>query len=310
MSNAINPEHYNRLNPQPKDVIRAWGLNFNLGSAVKYISRAGHKDDIVQDLKKAQEFIQFEIDAIEGARAERKDKPKHEDFMDAMLRGLFGGSVGHIEITGKRNGKTDEEIAEIVDKTIKDIISGMAGVELEEIKEGSAEKMVRALIKSNHMAMLEHYSFSVKFICDRGISHEIVRHRVASYAQESTRYCNYNKSGDVAFIRPVFFAEDTPEMDNWVDSCMRAEKTYNYLISEGRTPQEARSVLPNSLKTEVVMTANLREWRHFLSLRACGSTGKPHPQMLEVAVPLLKELRERVPVVFDDLEPMEWETVK
>lgn len=201
MSNAINPEHYNRLNPQPKDVIRAWGLNFNLGSAVKYISRAGHKDDIVQDLKKAQEFIQFEIDAIEGARAERKDKPKHEDFMDAMLRGLFGGSVGHIEITGKRNGKTDEEIAEIVDKTIKDIISGMAGVELEEIKEGNGY-------------------------------------------------------------------------------------------------------------TEVVMTANLREWRHFLSLRACGSTGKPHPQMLEVVVPLLKELRERVPVVFDDLEPMEWETVK
>lgn len=169
--------------------------------------------------------------------------------------------------------------------------------------------MVRALIKSNHMAMLEHYSFSVKFICDRGVSHEIVRHRVASYAQESTRYCNYNKSGDVAFIRPVFFAEDTPEMDNWLESCMRAEKTYNYLISEGRTPQEARSVLPNSLKTEVVMTANLREWRHFLSLRACGSTGKPHPQMLEVAVPLLKELRERVPVVFDDLEPMEWETI-
>lgn len=81
MSSAINPEHYNRLNPQPKDVIRAWGLNFNLGSAVKYISRAGHKDDIVQDLKKAQEFIQFEIDAIEGARAERKDKPKHEDFI-------------------------------------------------------------------------------------------------------------------------------------------------------------------------------------------------------------------------------------
>lgn len=199
MSNAINPEHYNRLNQQPKDVIRAWGLNFNLGSAVKYISRAGHKDDIVQDLKKAQEFIQFEIDAIEGARAERKDKPKHEDFMDALLHGLFG--VGHIEITGKRNGKTDEEIAEIVDKTIKDIISGMAGVELEEIKEGNGY-------------------------------------------------------------------------------------------------------------TEVVMTANLREWRHFLSLRACGSTGKPHPQMLEVAVPLLKELRERVPVVFDDLEPMEWETVK
>mgnify|MGYP002540622518 CR=1 FL=1 len=83
------PDHYCFSKFEPKDVIREWGLNFNLGSAVKYIARAGRKDDIVQDLKKAQEFIQFEIDAIEGARAERKDKPKHEDFMDAMLRGLF-----------------------------------------------------------------------------------------------------------------------------------------------------------------------------------------------------------------------------
>lgn len=160
--------------------------------------------------------------------------------------------------------------------------------------------------------MLVHYDFTVKFICDRGVSHEIVRHRVASYAQESTRYCNYSKGnvGDVTFIRPCFFTENSVEMDNWVDSCMKAEQLYKDFILIGRTPQEARSILPNSLKTEVVMTANLREWRHFLSLRACGSTGKPHLQMLEVAVPLLKELRERVPVVFDDLEPMEWETVK
>ena len=83
MSNAINPEHYNRLNPQPKDVIRAWGLNFNLGSAVKYISRAGHKDDIVQDLKKAQEFIQFEIDAIEAER-EKSTKPKAPEHINCM----------------------------------------------------------------------------------------------------------------------------------------------------------------------------------------------------------------------------------
>lgn len=162
MSNAINPEHYNRLNPQPKDVIRAWGLNFNLGSAVKYISRAGHKDDIVQDLKKAQEFIQFEIDAIEGARAERKDKPKHEDFMDAMLRGLFGGSVGHIEIAGKRNGKTDKEIAEIVDKTIKDIISGMAGVELEEIKEGNGYTEVHITGNANPIEVREYIENELK----------------------------------------------------------------------------------------------------------------------------------------------------
>lgn len=153
--------------------------------------------------------------------------------------------------------------------------------------------------------MLVHYDLTVKFTVDRGVSHEIVRHRVASFAQESTRYCNYGKSGDVAFIRPLFFEEDTPEMDNWVSICMECERHYLDLINEGRSPQEARSVLPNSLKTEVVMTANLREWRHFLKLRACGATGKPHPQMLEVAVPLLKELQEKVPVVFEDLEPME-----
>ena len=86
---------------------------------------------------------------------------------------------------------------------------------------------------------------------------------------------------------------------------MEAEKSYLMMLNAGSTPQEARAVLPTSLKTEVVMTANLREWRHFFSLRACGSTGKPHPQMLEVAVPLLKELKDRIPVVFDDLEPME-----
>lgn len=175
----------------------------------------------------------------------------------------------------------------------------------DKITEGSAEKMVRALIKSNHLAMLEHFSFSVKFIVDRGISHEIVRHRVASFAQESTRYCNYGKSGAVAFIKPCYLGYDTTPFDNWVDSCMRAERDYLDMLDNGYTPQEARAVLPTSLKTEVVMTANLREWRHFFSLRACGSTGKPHPQMLEIAVPLLKELRERVPVVFDDLEPME-----
>lgn len=176
MSNAINPEHYNRLNPQPKDVIRAWGLNFNLGSAVKYISRAGHKDDIVQDLKKAQEFIQFEIDAIEGARRKEppvhpnckcamKDKPKHEDFLDAMLNSLFMGSVGRIELIGKRNGKTDEEIAEIVDKTIKDIISGMAGVELEEIKEGNGYTEVH--ITGNNVNPIEVREYIEKELKDR-----------------------------------------------------------------------------------------------------------------------------------------------
>ena len=119
----------------------------------------------------------------------------------------------------------------------------------------------------------------------------------------------YKESRDESYLKELIEA-NKGLINLLVDSCMKAEQLYKDFILIGRTPQEARSILPNSLKTEVVMTANLREWRHFLSLRACGSTGKPHPQMLEVAVPLLKELRERVPVVFDDLEPMELETVK
>lgn len=185
----------------------------------------------------------------------------------------------------------------------------------DKIGEGTAEKMVRALIKRNHLAMLEHFSFSVKFIVDRGVSHEIVRHRVASFAQESTRYCNYGtKGGEITVIEPFYLMADSVNVstDNWserygawVSACEEAEKSYLRMITDGASPQEARAVLPTSLKTEVVMTANLREWRHFFSLRACGVTGKPHPQMLEVAVPLLKDVKELIPVVFDDLEPME-----
>jgi thymidylate synthase (FAD) len=186
----------------------------------------------------------------------------------------------------------------------------------DKIGEGTAEKMVRALVKSKHEAMLEHFSFSVKFIVDRGVSHELVRHRVASFAQESTRYCNYgNKGGEITVIEPCYLKKpvgvmnmDNPEEVRWLswyNSVSKAEDAYITMLEHGATPQEARAVLPNSLKTEVVMTANLREWRHFFSLRACGATGKPHPQMLEVAVPLLKEIKSLIPVVFDDLEPLE-----
>ena len=177
----------------------------------------------------------------------------------------------------------------------------------EKIGEGTAEKMVRALVKSKHEAMLEHFSFSVKFIVDRGVSHELVRHRVASFAQESTRYCNYGHEGEITVIEPCFWSwsKDGIKYNEWLSACEMAESYYLSLLEMKATPQEARAVLPNSLKTEVVMTANLREWRHFFSLRACGSTGKPHPQMLEVAVPLLKEVKSLIPVVFDDLEPLE-----
>ena len=164
--------------------------------------------------------------------------------------------------------------------------------------------MVAALIKRGHEAMLEHCSFTIKFIVDRGISHELVRHRLASFAQESTRYCNYSKEGfggEITVIEPFFLAENTPGYSSWYDACLHSESAYFALLNWGCTPQEARSVLPNSLKTEVCMTANLREWRHFFKLRAADATGSAHPQMKEVTVPLLKELKQLIPVVFDDI---------
>lgn len=170
----------------------------------------------------------------------------------------------------------------------------------------SAKRLVGSLIKSKHEAMLEHMSLSVLFICDRGVSHEIVRHRMASFAQESTRYCNYSKGkfgGEVTFIRPYNMVTDSTEFGIWESAMLAAENSYMELLKNGISPQMARSVLPNSLKTELVMTANLREWRHFLNLRAAGSTGAPHPQMLEIAIPLLIELQHAIPVVFDDIIP-------
>jgi thymidylate synthase (FAD) len=171
------------------------------------------------------------------------------------------------------------------------------------IGEGTAEKMIRALIKSGHLAMLEHYSFSVLFTVDRGVTHEIVRHRIASFAQESTRYCNYGtKDGGITVIRPCYLEdENSPEYKIWYESCQNASDKYVEMLNAGRIPQEARAILPQSTKADIVVTANLREWRHFFELRAVGTTGKPHPQMREVAIPLLYEINEMIPVVFEDL---------
>ena len=201
------------------------------------------------------------------------------------------------EIIDELNG---EEILKKIEKVARTCYKSE-----DKITEGSAEKMVRALVRSNHEAMLEHFSFSVKFIVDRGISHEIVRHMVASFAQESTRYCNYSKDSfgsEITVILPSYLSESGSDLINWTIACTKAEKAYFDLLDWGLSPQEARAVLPTSLKTELVMTANLREWRHFFKLRALGTTGKPHPQIVEVAVPLLKELQQKIPVVFDDLE--------
>lgn len=179
----------------------------------------------------------------------------------------------------------------------------------DKITTDSARKFVENILKRGHEAVLEHASFTVKFIVDRGVSHEIVRHRLAAYCQESTRYCNYSKDkfgNEITVIRPCFW-EETPYDENretftfydmWVQACAEAEKKYFELLAMGATPQEARSVLPNSLKTEVVMTANLREWRHFFKLRCSAAA---HPQMRQVANMLLRICKDQIPIVFDDI---------
>ena len=172
----------------------------------------------------------------------------------------------------------------------------------EKIDDGTAEKFVAGIIKRGHESVLEHFSFTVKFIVDRGVSHELVRHRIASFSQESTRYCNYgNDDGGCTFIEPCFWDKDDEMEGNfssWNSSMLLSENQYLSLLRRGATPQEARSVLSNSLKTEVVMTCNLREWRHFFKLRTANAA---HPQMREVTVPLLNKLKELIPVIFNDI---------
>lgn len=169
----------------------------------------------------------------------------------------------------------------------------------DKITDDSAEKFVRNLIKRGHESALEHEKVSVRIICDRGVSHEIVRHRIASYSQESTRYCNYSKGqfgAEITVIKPCFLDKGTTRYSCWKAACERAESEYLDLITLGCTPQEARTVLPNSLKTEIVMTANLREWRHFFRLRCAPDA---HPQMREIATMMLEEFRKLIPVLFD-----------
>lgn len=170
------------------------------------------------------------------------------------------------------------------------------------ITDDSYLTFVRNIVKRGHEAVLEHFSITVKFVCDRGVSHEIVRHRMASYCQESTRYCNYSKDefcGEITVIQPPFLEVGTDGFELWRDSMAMAERFYFDLLEWGCTPQEARSVLPNSLKTEITMTANLREWRHFFRLRTSKAA---HPQIREVAMPLLADFKRHIPVVFDDIE--------
>ena len=186
----------------------------------------------------------------------------------------------------------------------------------DKITEDSSEKFVRNLILRGHEAVLEFFDITVKFYCDRGLSHEIVRHRLANFAQESTRYCNYaaDKFGnEVSFIdirRGIELDSKTKNLNEftitaiiseWLEACHDAEKHYFAMLELGASPQIARSSLNNSAKTEINVKMNLREWRHFFKLR-CDVTA--HPQMRELAIPLLQDMREICPVVFEDI--VEW----
>lgn len=178
----------------------------------------------------------------------------------------------------------------------------------------SAKKFVKMLIDRGHEAMIEHSSLSVKFTVDRGVSHELVRHRIASFAQESTRYVNYsldkfgNEINVIHIEKGIALDKKMDNMDTnaiaaiieeWERAMEDAERHYMKMIDLGATPQIARSVLPSSTKTELIITANYREWRAFFKLRIPAAA---HPQMREITIPLLDELKMRLPVIFDDIE--------
>lgn len=169
----------------------------------------------------------------------------------------------------------------------------------DKITDTSYLETIATVLKKGHESVLEHEKVSVRFIIDRGVSHEIVRHRIAAYSQESTRYCNYgNRDGEITVIDPFFFEGRVRCYRDWFDSCDRAEIAYLHMLEDGATAQEARSVLPNSLKTEIVVTYDLREWRHFFTLRCAKDA---HPQMRQVAIPLLLWFQAELWPIFKDI---------
>ncbi|ACB83772.1 FAD-dependent thymidylate synthase [Natranaerobius thermophilus] len=164
------------------------------------------------------------------------------------------------------------------------------------------QSLLEFLVEQGHESVIEHEKVTVMMIIDRGLSHEIVRHRLASYSQESTRYCNYQKDkfgNEITLIRPYFYSHRDKEYQLWESSCQEIEQKYFELLETGSTPQEARSILPNSLKTEIVVTFNMREWRHFFKLR-CDKAA--HPQARQIAIPVLKEFKNKFPVLFQDID--------
>jgi thymidylate synthase (FAD) len=171
----------------------------------------------------------------------------------------------------------------------------------ERITEDSHINFMKMLMAKGHESVIEHIVVTIRIICNRGVSHELVRHRIASYTQESTRFCNYTKDKfdkNVKFIKPLFFEEGSFQYKLWETACRFSEVSYFQLILSGARAEEARDVLNNALATEIIVTMNLRSWRNFFRQR---TSTKAHPQMREIAIPLLKEFKEKIPVIFDDI---------
>jgi len=172
----------------------------------------------------------------------------------------------------------------------------------DKITDLSAQDLICQLLKRGHEAMLEFGpSITVKFICNRGFTHELVRHRIASFAQESTRYCNYSKDkhgSEITVIEPSSLDPMSHNYLVWKDAMESSEKAYMHLIECQVPPQIARGVLPIDVKTEINIKANLREWRHIFKLRTSAAA---HPSMHQLMRPLLKQLQTNIPIIFDDI---------
>jgi len=173
----------------------------------------------------------------------------------------------------------------------------------DKITETSSQEFVKKIVSSGHHSVIEHKNISVKFICNRGFTHELVRHRLICYSQELTRYCNYSKKKfgkEITVIEPPWFERaNIVQKDGWEKAMFYAERFYFELLEKRLPAQHARGVLPIDVKTEIVATANLREWRHIFKLRCAEAA---HPSMKQLMIPLCKELQKGVPIIFDDIE--------
>ncbi len=165
----------------------------------------------------------------------------------------------------------------------------------------SWERFLRAVvIQHGDWSVVEHASVSVDFLVDRGVTHELVRHRLFGFTQSSTRFINYAKKMPPSFVYPDGGVPEEMDTD-WLQAIEYAEVKYVKLIAKGWPPQKARSVFPNALSSRILVTGNLRNWRHALIMR---TTRETHPQFRQVSLPLLAQFQERIPILFEDIVPM------